>query len=97
MNKKTVFLIVTVVLLLIALGFAVLGFMQAPNSEVTPATIATYMLISAAAFAGLAVLGLTQDTTWQRFLGVAAVLATLYMAAMAAVFFNTLSQITTSF
>lgn len=97
MHNKTVSLIVTIALVVVALGFAVLGFLEAPNSQIAPMVIAAFMLVSAAAFVGLAALGLTRDTPWQRFLGVAAVLGALYMMAMAAVFFNALSRITTEF
>jgi drug/metabolite transporter (DMT)-like permease len=85
--------LVTVVLLVLGLVFAFLGFATAPNSQVSPAAVSSYMLIAAAFFAVLAVQGLRRKRVWQRFLGVAAVTATLYMIAMAILYFSALRTI----
>lgn len=85
--------LVTVILLVLGLVFALLGFMNAPNSQVSPAAVSSYMLIAAAFFAALAVQGLRRKRTWQRFMGVAAVAATLYMISMALLYFTALRTI----
>jgi drug/metabolite transporter (DMT)-like permease len=85
--------LVTVILLVLGLVFALLGFINAPNSQVSPAAVSSYMLIAAAFFAALAVQGLRRKRTWQRFLGVAAVAAALYMIGMAILYFTALRTI----
>jgi O-antigen/teichoic acid export membrane protein len=85
--------IISIGLLILALVFAVLGFLNAPNSEISPAAIATFMFTSAALFGILAVRGLRRQETWQRFLGVAAATAALYMVAMAILFFQVLNSV----
>jgi drug/metabolite transporter (DMT)-like permease len=85
--------LVTVVLLVIGLLFAFLGFANAPNSQVSPAAVSSNMLIAAAFFAALAVQGLRRKRVWQRFLGVAAIAAMLYMIAMAVLYFTALRTI----
>ncbi len=85
--------LITVVLLVLGLVFALLGFINAPNSQVSAAAVSSYMLISAAFFAVLAVQGLRRKLTWQRFLGIAAVAATLYMIGMAILYFTALRTI----
>ncbi|MEJ2151135.1 MAG: hypothetical protein P8Z40_16920 [Chloroflexota bacterium] len=85
--------LITVVLLVLGLVFALLGFINAPNSQVSPAAVSSYMLISAAFFAVLAVQGRRRKLTWQRFLGIAAVAATLYMIGMAILYFTALRTI----
>lgn len=97
MRKETLITVASITLLVVALVFALLGFMQAPNSQVAPGAVAAFMLISAAAFAGLAVLGLRGERVWQRFLGVAAVTGALYMVVMALLFFNALSAVQLNF
>ncbi|HEC23776.1 MAG TPA: hypothetical protein ENI95_12760 [Chloroflexi bacterium] len=85
--------LVTIVLVVVGLVFAALGFASAPNSEISPAVVSTYMLTSAAFFAILAVQGLSRQKVWQRFLGVAAIAAALYMIVMAILFFQALRAI----
>jgi hypothetical protein len=85
--------LVTVILLVLGLVFALLGFINAPNSLVSPAAVSSYMLLSAAFFGVLAVQGLRRKQNWQRFLGVAAVAATLYMVGMAILYFTALRTI----
>jgi hypothetical protein len=85
--------LVTIILLVLGLVFAFLGFANAPNSQVSPAAVSSYMLIAAAFFAVLAVQGLSRKRVWQRFAGVAAVAATLYMIGMAILYFTALRTV----
>jgi drug/metabolite transporter (DMT)-like permease len=85
--------LVTVILLVLGLVFAFLGFTNAPNSQVSPAAVSSYMLIAAAFFGVLAVQGLGRKRIWQRFLGVAAIAAMLYMIVMAVLYFTALRTI----
>jgi Mg2+/citrate symporter len=77
----------------VTLGFAVVGFLNAPNSRVSPTMITIFMMISSAMFAILAVRGLSRKEMWQRFLGVVAVTAAVYMVVFAILFFSVLSKI----
>jgi drug/metabolite transporter (DMT)-like permease len=93
MDNERVMTIVIVTLAVTALLFAVLGFAQAPNSQVSPATVSTFMLISAGLFGVLGVLALRRPKTWLRFLGVAAITGAIYMAVMAFLYFQALRLI----
>jgi drug/metabolite transporter (DMT)-like permease len=88
-NERTV-TIVIVTLGVTGLLFAVLGFVQAPNSEVSPASVSAFMLVSSGLFGVLGVLALRRPKTWLRFLGVAAITGAVYMAVMAFLFFQAL-------
>lgn len=90
---KTISTVVTIVLVILALTFALLGFLNAPNSEVTAGAVMAYMLLSAATFAGLAAFGLTRSPVWQRAVGAGAVVCALYMVVMAVLFFRVLSAV----
>ena len=92
MNIK-VSTVLNIGLLILALVFAALGFAKAGDSRITPVVITVYMAISAVMFAVLAVRGLRRKETWQRLLGVGAVVATLYMLAMAIVFYIYLNSV----
>ena len=83
--------LITVVLVIAALALAAIGFMSATDSGTPPAWVVTFMLISAALFGVLAVQGLRRREMWQRFLGVAAVVAAIYMAIMAILSFQMLN------
>ena len=89
----TISTVVTVVLLLLALTFALLGFLNAPDSEVSPGTVATYMVASAVLFVGLAAFGLTRSRPWQRAIGAGAAVGAIYMVVMAVLFFRALSAV----
>jgi Mg2+/citrate symporter len=93
MKQIRVSTVVTLILLITALGFAVVGFLNAPNSRVSPTMITIFMMISSAMFAILAVRGLSRKEMWQRFLGVVAVTAAVYMVVFAILFFSVLSKI----
>ncbi len=93
MKNMRVSTLIIIVLLICAVVFGGLGFAQAPNSMVSPAAVSTYMLISAGIFAILAVMSLRRKEMWQRFLGVVAIMAALYMVGMALLFFRGLSMI----
>jgi hypothetical protein len=84
--------ILAIGLLILAFVFAVLGFSQAGDSQITPVVIAGYMIVSAALFAVLGVHGVRQKELWQRLLGVMAITATVYMVAMAIAFYVWLSR-----
>ncbi len=93
MQNLRVSTIISITLLIAALALAVLGFISASDSAVSPALVTTYMMIAAALFGVLAVIALSRKERWQRFLGVAAATAALYMLVMAIVFFQMLSTI----
>lgn len=97
LENEAVATVITVALLVVALAFALLGFLQAPNSAVAPGTVSAYMLVSAGAFAVLAVFALRRQRMWQRFLGVAAAAAGVYILVMAILFYRALNLIETGF
>jgi apolipoprotein N-acyltransferase len=85
--------ILNIGLLILAFVFAAMGFAQAGDSHIAPLVITTYMVVAAILFGVLAVRGVRQKVMWQRLLGVAAVVATLYMLVMAIGFYVYLSQV----
>lgn len=93
MDNERTMTIVIVTLGVTALLFAVLGFVQAPNSEVSPASVSAFMLVSSGLFGVLGVLALRRPKTWLRFLGVAAITGAIYMAVMAFLYFQALQII----
>ncbi len=97
MDKIRIATIISTVLLIAALLFAVLGFSNARNSEVPVSTVTIYMMVSAALFAILAVRGLARKEMWQRFMGVAAIVAAVYMVGMAILFFSVLSKMVSAY
>ncbi|MGF1506605.1 MAG: hypothetical protein GYB64_04475 [Chloroflexi bacterium] len=84
----------TVILLVLAIIFGALGFIQAQNSAVAPLAVSGYMGVSAVCCGGIAFFMLRRETPLERFAGVAAVVAALYMVVMALIFYSLLSQVT---
>jgi hypothetical protein len=97
MDKIRIATIISTVLLAAALLFAILGFSNSLNSEVPVPTVTIYMMVSAALFAILAVRGLARKEMWQRFMGVAAIVAAVYMVGMAILFFSVLSKVVSAY
>lgn len=93
MEKERAASVGIITLAIAALLFALLGFTQAPNSQVAPATVSAFMLVSAGMFGVLGVLALRRPKTWLRFLGVAAITGAVYMAVMAFLYFQALRLI----
>ena len=89
--------LITLFLLVAALFLAVRGFANTLNSEVTPTRVAFQMLLSSALFAGLAVHGLTRKERWQRFTGVAAAAAAVFMFGYLVFIYYYLRQIVTPY
>lgn len=85
--------VLTIGILILAFVFAILGFTKASNSSIAPLAISSFMGISAALFAVLAVRGVRRKEMWQRLLGVSAILATIYMLAFAIWFYISLSSV----
>lgn len=75
--------IVSLILLAAAFIFAVMGFSNAANSRVPAELVAFYMVVSAVFFGALAVRGLRSRERLTRFLGVAAIVGTIYMLGFA--------------
>lgn len=85
--------IVTIGLLILAFVFAALGLAKAGDSRIAPVVITAYLAVSALMFAVLAIRGIRRTETWQRFLGVAAIMATLFMLFMAIGLYVALSSV----
>lgn len=93
MKAVRVTTILLITSLVIAFIFAVVGFSSAANSQVSSFGVLLYFVLSSVFFGITAIIGLYQSGRWERFAGVAAVVAALYMIIMAVVFmrmFNTL-------
>jgi hypothetical protein len=75
--------VVSLILLAAAFGFAVIAFGNAANSSVPVKLVAFYMVVSSALFGVLAFIGLRSRDRLSRFLGVAAVVGTIYMLGFA--------------
>ncbi len=93
MKSIRVTTIMLITSLVIAFIFAVAGFSSATNSQVSAFGVLLNFVLSSVFFGVTAIIGLYQSGRWERFAGVAAVVAALYMIIMGVVFmrmFNTL-------
>lgn len=70
---------VTIIALIVGLILGFLGFIQAGNSNVAPVLILIVMLAAAVFFAVAAVIALRKRSVIQRVVGLAAVVAAIYM------------------
>lgn len=70
---------VTIILLVFGLILAFVGFFQAANINVAAVVIMIVMLVSGLFFAAAAVISLRRKSVTQRIVGLAAVVAALYM------------------
>ncbi len=81
MKNLRISTLVTIVLLIVGFILAILAFAQASNSEISPLFILIVMLVSALFFAAAAVVALRRKSIVQRVVGLAAVVAAVYMIA----------------
>lgn len=94
MRNMRVSTLITIVLLLVAFGFAFLGFAQAGNLNVSVGFVTFYMMISAAMFAANAVLSFQRPELAHRLVAMFSVTAAIVMVILSIVFFNILRPIT---
>lgn len=85
--------IITVVLIIIAVVFAWLGFSKAGDIRVTPALVSLYLFLSGLALAAQFAIGIRQPERWQRVLSIISVLTAVFVLVMAVVFFQALNSI----
>jgi uncharacterized protein YacL len=81
---------IRVVLLIIALVVAAIGWSKANNFGVPPIMVAVYSAISALIFVVIGVMSVRRKERIQRILGVAAFVAAGYLIFMAIIFYNIL-------
>lgn len=93
LKKIRISTVITLGLLVLAFTFALMGFINARNLYIAPSAITIYMMISSGLFAILAVRALGRREMWQRFLGVAAIVASIYMIVFAIIFFTVLRHL----
>lgn len=85
--------IISIVLIIIAVVFAWLGFGKAGDLRVAAALVSLYLFLSGLALAAQFVIGIRQPERWQRILAIIAVLAAVFMLVMAVVMYQGLNQI----